>query len=152
MKRATQGQSTVEYVVVVAVVIAALLATTVYMKRGKMGDLGRATDQVGAQFNPHQYSAILRTRYDTGREEKLNEGFAESGKVVSTITAAGEQQYRKGNEKLTQSRVGCEQLFFQDSDPDAPPPATDGPCPAPAATVPPPGDVTDAEFPGGGIP
>ena len=60
---------------VTAVVIAALLATTIYMKRGKMGDLGRATDQIGSQFNPHQQSAIFRTRYDTERTEKQNEDF-----------------------------------------------------------------------------
>ena len=145
MKRATQGQSTVEYVVGVAVVIAALLATTVYMKRGKMGDLGRATDQVGSQFNPHQYSAVFRTRFDAERTEKQNEGFAESGKVVSEITTSGEQQYRVGTEKLTQSRVGCERLFDQ---PAAPGAAPDPNCPDPAAAVLIPGDVVPGvEFP-----
>ena len=147
MRNTTRGQSTVEYVVVTAVVIAALLATTIYMKRGKMGDLGRATDQIGSQFNPHQQSAIFRTRYDTERTEKQNEDFLESGKLVSAITAAGEQQYRTGNEKLTQSRVGCEQLFFQDPVAGAP---VDPNCPAPAAAVLIPGDVVPGvECPGG---
>ena len=123
MKRATQGQSTVEYVVVVAVVIAALLATTVYMKRGKMGDLGRATDQVGAQFNPHQYSGAFRDKFVSKRlDDRLNNGNAAS----QVVRAGGELQRRKGNENLTQSRVGCEQLFSQTAG-DAPPDLTNCP-------------------------
>ena len=138
MKRATQGQSTVEYVVVVAVVIAALLATTVYMKRGKMGDLGRATDQVGQQFNPHQYSGAFRDKFVSKRlEDRLNNGNVAS----QVVRAGGEVQKRKGNENLTQSRVGCEQLFFQDAVAGAPvnancPGAPGAPAPDDIASVP----------------
>ena len=50
--RQQRGQSTVEYAVVVAVIIAALLAMQIYMKRGTMGKLREATDQIGEQFDP----------------------------------------------------------------------------------------------------
>ena len=51
-----KGQSTVEYAVLGVVVIAALLAMQVYMKRGVQGKLHDASDQVGEQFSPTAYS------------------------------------------------------------------------------------------------
>ena len=75
-----------------------------------MGDLGRATDQIGSQFNPHQSSGAFLGKFLSKRiEDRLN-----NGNVDSLVTrAGGELQRRKGNENLTQSRVGCEQLFDQ---------------------------------------
>ena len=110
MRNTTRGQSTVEYVVVTAVVIAALLATTIYMKRGKMGDLGRATDQIGSQFNPHQQASQYEIASMNARQElQVTSGARESIILPGTIEA----QTRRGAERMTQSRQKCEQLFFQ---------------------------------------
>lgn len=49
MKR--RGQSTLEYAVIIAVVVAALLAMQIYMKRGVEGKLRDSTDQIGDQFD-----------------------------------------------------------------------------------------------------
>ena len=133
--RTIRGQSTVEYVVVVAVVIAALLATTVYMKRGKMGDLGRATGQVGAQFNPHQLASKFATESASTRQELQVTSGARASIIVPDTT---ETQSRVGAERLTQTRVGCEQLFFQDPTGD---PVDTRNCPAPA-------DIPEAPKPG----
>ena len=98
MKLNDRGQHTVEYVVVVAVVIAALLATTVYMKRGKMGDLGRATDQVGQQFNPHQLASEFQIGSLSARQElQVTSGARSSTILPGTIEA----QSRRGAERLT---------------------------------------------------
>ena len=135
MKLNDRGQHTVEYVVVVAVVIAALLATTVYMKRGKMGDLGRATDQVGQQFNPHQLASEFQIGSLSARQElQVTSGARSSTILPGTIEA----QSRRGAERLTQSRLECEQLFFQ------PPSGGAGKITCPEPIPPPlPGDAPD---------
>jgi hypothetical protein len=45
-----KGQSTLEYVILLGFVVAALIAMGIYMKRGSQGQLRRATDQVGEQY------------------------------------------------------------------------------------------------------
>ena len=51
MRKNRKGQSTLEYALTVTVVIAALLAINVFMKRGVQGRLKESTDDVGQQFD-----------------------------------------------------------------------------------------------------
>ena len=56
--RNKKAQSTLEYAVLVIIVIGALLSIQVYIKRGVQGRLRSATDDIGDQFEP--YSGNLR--------------------------------------------------------------------------------------------
>lgn len=47
-----RGQSTLEYAVLVVVIIAALIAMQVYLKRGIQGRVRESSDQIGEQFSP----------------------------------------------------------------------------------------------------
>ncbi len=47
-----RGQSTLEYAVLIVVIIAALIAMQVYIKRGVQGRLRESSDQIGEQFSP----------------------------------------------------------------------------------------------------
>lgn len=47
-----KGQSTLEYALIIAVVVAALVAMQVYIKRGMQGKLRSAADDIGEQFSP----------------------------------------------------------------------------------------------------
>jgi len=47
-----RGQSVFEYVVLLALVVAALVVMRVYMKRGIAGGLRQAADSVGEQYSP----------------------------------------------------------------------------------------------------
>jgi len=47
-----RGQSTLEYAVLIVVIIAALIAMQVYLKRGLQGRLRESSDQIGEQFSP----------------------------------------------------------------------------------------------------
>ncbi|MBI3319015.1 MAG: hypothetical protein HYZ89_00280 [Candidatus Omnitrophica bacterium] len=49
---AFKGQNTLEYAVVLAAVSAALLAMKLYVRRGIAGELRRAADSVGEQYDP----------------------------------------------------------------------------------------------------
>ena len=47
-----KGQSTLEYAVLIIIIIGALLSIQVYIKRGIQGRLKSATDDIGDQFSP----------------------------------------------------------------------------------------------------
>jgi hypothetical protein len=49
--RKYQGQSTLEYAILVVIIIAALLSLQVYIKRGFQGRLRKSADDVGDQFS-----------------------------------------------------------------------------------------------------
>jgi hypothetical protein len=50
--RKMKGQSTLEYAVLIIIVIGALLSIQVYIKRGIQGRLRSATDDIGDQYSP----------------------------------------------------------------------------------------------------
>ena len=47
-----KAQSTLEYAILIAVVVGALIGMQTYVKRGLQGRLKAATDDVGSQFEP----------------------------------------------------------------------------------------------------
>ncbi len=72
-----KAQSTVEYAIIIAVVISALLAMQFWMRRGVMGKLRDSSDQIGDQFNPFAAAhdvdkGFNSTRTDTGAASGLN--------------------------------------------------------------------------------
>lgn len=97
------GQSTVEYALLVGIIVAAALAMQVYVKRGTMGKMRDAADQIGEQFEPlateHEYTSSYTS---TGRTEKATT----EGKVVSTIGSTGEVRTKTGSEDVTEGLAG----------------------------------------------
>ncbi len=51
-----KGQSTLEYALIIAVVVAGLLLMQHYIKRGYAGRLRGAADDMGEQYDPNSYS------------------------------------------------------------------------------------------------
>ena len=51
-KNRKKGQTTLEYAVLIIIIIGALLSIQVYIKRGIQGRLKSATDDIGDQFSP----------------------------------------------------------------------------------------------------
>ena len=50
-KRWKKGQSTLEYAVLIIIIIGALLSIQIYIKRGVQGRLKQASDDIGDQFS-----------------------------------------------------------------------------------------------------
>lgn len=48
-----KAQSTLEYTIVIAVIVAALIAMQGYFKRGVQGKMRQSTDDIGDQFSPN---------------------------------------------------------------------------------------------------
>ena len=80
--QSTKAQSTVEYAIIIAVVISALLAMQFWMRRGVMGKLRDSTDQIGDQFSPNLATHDLTKTYNSTRSD---DGHAD-GSMGTTIT------------------------------------------------------------------
>lgn len=61
----SNAQSAIEYAVVVACVVAALLAMQLYLKRGTQGRLRQASDEIGGQYSSTSTSSTIKTELDS---------------------------------------------------------------------------------------
>ena len=53
-----KGQSTLEYAILIIIVIGALVSIQMYIKRGVQGRLKQATDDIGDQFSPGNTNVV----------------------------------------------------------------------------------------------
>lgn len=85
-----KGQSTLEYAVILTVVLAALLTIQSFVKRGVEGKLRSSTDSVGEQYS----AGNMTSKYTTTQTEDMQtkEEFGVAGKGISRyeITKAAE--------------------------------------------------------------
>ena len=106
-KRKNKGQSTLEYAVLIIIIIGALLSIQVYIKRGIQGRLKSATDDIGDQFSPgntyvnkHTVTnaqEIQSSSQATGsRTELTGDGEITTENMTSTISKA-EDEYWGGS-------------------------------------------------------
>lgn len=98
------GQSIVEYGVLIAVIVGALLAMQVYVKRGLSGRLRASADSLGEQYAPRKTSAnvTLKVKSDTVTTSKLKKDQTVAGQKVDVI-----ETETKINQETTE-RTGTE--------------------------------------------
>ncbi len=85
--RKAKGQSTLEYAILIIIIIAALLTLQTYIKRGVQGRLASSTDSIGDQFSqakPANYYKVVTTNSLT--LESLNAGVSETKLLNDVIT------------------------------------------------------------------
>ena len=68
----TKAQSTLEYALVIACVVAALLSMQFYLKRGMQGRLRAAGDEVGEQYASMNVESKITTETNSTTEVKQN--------------------------------------------------------------------------------
>ena len=73
-----KGQSTMEYAILIIIIIGALLTIQVYIKRGIQGRLKSATDDIGEQFSPGNTNARLTTISHSRTQDSSNAGITRS--------------------------------------------------------------------------
>ena len=95
MLRSRKGQSTFELTLTIVVVIAAVIAMSIYMKRSVMGKMREAGDQMGGQFSPLNTTNSY-TRTFTGSQDE-NLGFTGTGSTNNI----NQTQDRTGNENVS---------------------------------------------------
>lgn len=78
-----KGQSTLEYAVVIACIVGALLSMQVYIKRAVSGKLRSAADEIGQQYDPENTTSAA------GMTMSINSD------VTTTITTVTEEDLQK---------------------------------------------------------
>ena len=63
--RGRKAQSLLEYAVLLAVIILALMIMQIYIKRGYQGNIKLQADQVGPQYSPSHTTGVITTNSTT---------------------------------------------------------------------------------------
>jgi hypothetical protein len=90
----TKGQTTLEVVILIGFVVAALIAMGVYMKRGIQGRLRDSTDQVGEQYSAGNTTGSYTTTVGMTQMENMTSG----GATTTAITR--NKQEKSGSETI----------------------------------------------------
>jgi hypothetical protein len=77
-KKRQKGQSTLEYAILIIIIIGALLSIQVYIKRGVQGRLKSATDDIGTQFSVGNTNVIMTITTDSKSSETFISGETKS--------------------------------------------------------------------------
>ncbi|MDP2652463.1 MAG: hypothetical protein Q8Q08_00350 [Candidatus Omnitrophota bacterium] len=100
--RKKKGQSTLEYAVLIIIVIGALLSIQVYIKRGVQGRLKSAADDIGDQYSPGNTNVRKTTRVQSNTAETFVNG------VTKSKLLADEKTYVERNSEI----LNAEQEFW----------------------------------------
>ncbi|MBI3601832.1 MAG: hypothetical protein HY209_02960 [Candidatus Omnitrophica bacterium] len=78
-----RGQSTLEYAVLIIIIIAALLSIQIYIKRGVQGRLKSSADDIGDQFSPGNTNVLKAEKTKTVESQQF--GITGQGVQNSTL-------------------------------------------------------------------
>ena len=81
-----KGQSTMEYAILIIIIIGALLSIQVYIKRGVQGRLKSAADDIGEQFSPGNTNLTVTTRSFSHTFDTFNQGVTRSELIENEVT------------------------------------------------------------------
>lgn len=86
-KRRKKGQSTLEYAILIIIIIGALLSIQVYIKRGVQGRLKSAADDIGDQFSTGNTNVIKKMVTTSQTSDTFVSGVTQSTLTKAEITA-----------------------------------------------------------------
>jgi uncharacterized protein (UPF0333 family) len=95
LKTFKKGQSTLEYAIIMVVVVGALIAMQWYIKGGYQGRLRAASDDMGEQFSPTLTSGSIVTTHDSTQTDTTALGSGD------TTTAHDASQAKTGSETIS---------------------------------------------------
>ncbi|RJP27418.1 MAG: class III signal peptide-containing protein [Candidatus Omnitrophota bacterium] len=97
-----RGQSTLEYALIIAVIIAALIAMQTYFKRGLQGRLKQASDDVGEQFSSGASYYDYTTQTSISSNEEVKPGVDDTSRGGITQTDTTQNVTRTGTEHVAE--------------------------------------------------
>jgi len=98
MVKKMKGQSTLEYAMIIAVVVGALIAMQIYMKRGMEGRMRQSADEIGKQFEADA-TKVVSTQT---RKGKTVETTVAGQTTATTAAGAGQEEVTsKGSEEVS---------------------------------------------------
>ena len=100
--RKIKGQSTLEYAILIIIIIGALLSIQFYIKRGLQGRLRQASDDIGDQYSPGNTNVTRNTTTVSNSTETYITG------VQNSVLRAPETT----SVNATQTIINLEQEFW----------------------------------------
>ena len=106
--RSTQGQSTLEYAFLLAIIIAAVITMQVYVRRGMMGRMKETAEgQIGAQFDPYRTTGGIKHSSDGTTTDDLKT----DGTSSSSLNITSQREEYVGAGETVQGYDPTENLF-----------------------------------------
>jgi len=84
--RKKKGQSTLEYAILIIIIIAALLSIQSYIKRGVQGRLKQAADDIGDQFSVGNTNVVKIMKTSSTTSDTFTSGVTRSELVGDEVT------------------------------------------------------------------
>jgi uncharacterized protein (UPF0333 family) len=85
-----KGQSTLEYAILIACIVGALIVMQIYLKRAFQGKMAESTDQIGEQFDVnHSETHSYSTR--TGQVTQIRDHGVQTNETTVTETREGSE-------------------------------------------------------------
>lgn len=91
-----KAQSTLEYAILILIVIVALLAMQVYLKRGIQGRVRESSENIGQAYSPGYTTSTFTTTLGSTTHEEITGGAASETKT----TLINRDEDRSGDEKV----------------------------------------------------
>lgn len=101
-----KGQTTLEYAIVLVIIIAALLSMQIYFRRGLQGRWKDSVDQVGEQYNPGTTNAAVTHVLYTTADTRLKTMLDTAGGVNGYFTM------RSDSSTMTETKQGVTQVGY----------------------------------------
>ena len=88
-----KGQSTLEYAILIIIIIGALLSIQVYIKRGVQGRLKGAADDIGDQFSVGNTNVVKVTHTGSQSRDTFKSGVTKSQLEQPETTTESQNAY-----------------------------------------------------------
>ncbi|MBF0533103.1 MAG: hypothetical protein HQL23_08435 [Candidatus Omnitrophica bacterium] len=100
-RKRKKGQSTLEYVVLIIIIIGALLSIQTYIKRAIQGRLKQASDDIGDQYSPGNTNYAKRVSVTSNTKETQSQGTGTRKQLLqdeTTTTSTNSHIINQGQE------------------------------------------------------
>jgi len=85
-----RGQSTLEYAVLIALILSSILIMQFYVKRGYQGRLKQEADSVGGQYSPGHTTSSITTIINSSSTSESSRGQTDVSSSTSTSVSKHE--------------------------------------------------------------
>lgn len=100
IKHGKKGQGTLEYAIIIVVVIGALIAMQWYIKGAYQGKLRQSSDDMGEQFSPIKTAGTYTTFTNTSTNEASSGGSLNGSAMPTTTSNYSQNQSRNVSENV----------------------------------------------------
>jgi len=91
-QRRKKGQSTLEYAILIIIIIGALISIQMYIKRGVQGRLKSATDDIGDQYSPGNTNLVKTITTSSRTSDTFQAGVTSSELLNEEVTTTVSNQ------------------------------------------------------------